>query len=130
MKEKNIPEIFNIGEINPYGKFFTGKTYLNMLVEKDDVFNAPIGNVTFEPNAKTNWHKHSGGQILLITAGNGCYQERGKEIQPLKQGDVVKIAPNVEHWHGATKDSWFSHIAIETNTPNNQVTWLEGVIDK
>ena len=69
--------------------------------ENDAVFNAPIGNVTFEPGARTNWHKHSGGQILLVIAGEGRYQERGKPAQVTRKGDVVRIASNVEHWYGA-----------------------------
>ena len=87
-KELNQP--FAKGEINPYNKFFTGITHLNMLVTRDNVFNSSIGNVTFDKGARTNWHKHSGGQILLVTAGEGRYQEKGKEIQILKAGDVVK----------------------------------------
>lgn len=129
MKDKNIDTIFAMGEENPYGKFFTGKTYLNMLSQGDEVFNAPIGNVTFEPGARTNWHKHSGGQILLVLAGEGRYQERGKEIRILHKGDVVRIAPDVEHWHGAAPDSWFTHISLETNVPNNKAQWLEPVSD-
>ena len=120
---------FEKGEINPYGEFFTGETHLNMLVSKDDVFNSSIGNVTFEKGARTNWHKHSGGQILLVTMGVGRYQERNKEIQELKKGDVVKIPPNVEHWHGAAPNSEFAHISIETNIPNNVTTWLDKVSD-
>lgn len=120
---------FKKGEINPYGEFFTGETHLNMLVSKDDVFNSSIGNVTFEKGARTNWHKHSGGQILLVTMGVGRYQERNKEIQELKKGDVVKIPPNVEHWHGAAPNSEFAHISIETNIPNNVTTWLDKVSD-
>ena len=85
---------------------------------------------TFEKGARTNWHKHSGGQILLVTAGEGRYQEQGKEIQILKPGDVVRIAPDVIHWHGAAPDSMFSHISIETNLPDNSTTWLEPVTDK
>lgn len=129
MKKSEIDTIFKQGEINPYGQYFTGQTYLNMLSNNDKVFNAPIGNVTFEPGARTNWHKHSGGQILLVSGGEGRFQERGKEIQVLHKGDVVRIAPNVEHWHGAAPDSWFVHISVETNVPNNQVTWLEPVSD-
>lgn len=129
-KNENINIVFEEGEKNPYGKFFTGQTYLKMLVEKDDIFNSSIGNVTFEPGARTNWHKHSGGQILLVIDGEGRYQEKGKEIQILKKGDVVKIAPDVEHWHGASPDSWFTHISIETNIPNNTATWLEPVSDE
>lgn len=120
---------FEKGEINPYSEFFTGETHLNMLVSKDDVFNSSIGNVTFEKGARTNWHKHSGGQILLVTMGVGRYQERNKEIQELKRGDVVKIPPNVEHWHGAAPNSEFAHISIETNIPNNVTTWLDKVSD-
>ena len=127
-EELNQP--FVKGEINPYSKFFTGTTHLNMLVTRDDVFNSSIGNVTFDKGARTNWHKHSGGQILLVTAGEGRYQEKGKEIRILKKGDVVKIPPNVEHWHGAAPDSEFAHISIEPNIPNNQTTWLDPVTDK
>lgn len=130
MKKSQIDTIFEQGEKNPYGKYFTGQTYLTMLSENDAVFNAPIGNVTFEPGARTNWHKHTGGQILLVTGGEGRYQERGQEIRILKKGDVVRIAPTVEHWHGAAPDSWFTHISIETNVPNNQSIWLEPVTNE
>lgn len=127
-KELNQP--FAKGDVNPFSKYFTGTTHLNMLVTKDDVWNSSIGNVTFDKGARTNWHKHSGGQILLVTAGEGRYQEKGKEIQILKAGDVVKIPPNVEHWHGAAPDSEFAHISIEPNIPNNQTTWLDAVTDE
>lgn len=127
---QNLEQPFAQGEINPYGKFFTGTTYLSRLVEKDDIWNSSIANVTFEPGARTNWHKHSGGQLLLVTSGEGRYQEKGKDIQILKKGYVVKIPPNVEHWHGAAPNSWFAHISIEPNIPNNSVTWLEPVTDK
>ena len=126
MANNNI-QPFKKGEINPYSEFFTGETHLNMLVKKDEIFNSSIGNVTFKKGARTNWHKHSGGQILLVTMGVGRYQERNKEIQELKKGDVVKIPPNVEHWHGAAPNSEFAHISIETNIPNNVTTWLEKV---
>lgn len=126
----DLNQPFAQGEINPYSKFFTGITHLNMLVVRDEVFNSSIGNVTFDKGARTNWHKHSGGQILLVTAGEGRYQEKGKEIQILKKGDVVKIPPNVEHWHGAAPNNEFAHISIETNIPNNETTWLEAVTDK
>ena len=92
MKKAPIDTIFPQGEPNPYGKFFTGQTYLSRLSAKDDVFNAPLANVTFEPGARTNWHKHSGGQILLVLAGEGRYQERGQNIRTLKKGDVVRIS--------------------------------------
>lgn len=129
-KQSAFDTVFPQGEINPYNKYFTGTTYLTMLSGRDDVFNAPIGSVTFEPGARTNWHKHSGGQILLVTAGEGRYQERGDSLVVIKKGDVVRIAPDVEHWHGASPDSWFAHISLETNIPDNQVTWLEQVTDE
>lgn len=129
MTQAPIDTIFAQGEKNPYGKFFTGQTYLTMLNSNDPVFNAPVGNVTFEPGARTNWHRHSGGQILLVLAGEGRYQERGKAVQVLHKGDVVRIAPDIEHWHGAAPASWFTHISIETNAPQNQVTWLEEVTE-
>ena len=127
---KELQQPFEKGELNPYGKFFTGTTHLKMLVTKDDIWNSSIGNVTFDAGARTNWHKHSGGQILLVTAGEGRYQERGKEIQILKKGDVVKIAPDVEHWHGASPEKEFVHISIEPNLPKNKTIWLESVTDK
>lgn len=136
METKNIQESeefkqpFSQGELNPYSKFFTGTTYLFRLSEKDDIWNSSIANVTFDKGARTNWHKHSGGQILLVTAGEGRYQERGKEIRILKPGDVVRIPLNIEHWHGAAPNSKLSHISIETNLPNNETTWLESVSDK
>lgn len=127
--ENIVQQPFSQGEINPYSEYFTGVTHLNMLVQKDEMWNSSIGNVTFEKGARTNWHKHSGGQILLVTAGEGRYQEKGKEIQILKTGDVVKIPKDVVHWHGAAPDCEFAHISIETNIPNNQTTWLKKVSD-
>ncbi|MBO5011025.1 MAG: cupin domain-containing protein [Elusimicrobiaceae bacterium] len=130
MKKSPIDTVFAQGEINPYGKFFTGQTYLTMLSAADPVFNAPIGNVTFEPGARTHWHKHAGGQILLVLNGEGRYRERGREIQILKKGDVVRIPADVEHWHGAAPDSWFVHISVETNPSKGPATWLEAVTDE
>lgn len=101
MKKAPIDTVFEQGEPNPYGKFFTGQTYLKRLSANDNVWNSSLANVTFEPKARTNWHKHSGGQILLVLDGEGRYQERGKEVQIIKKGDVVRIPLNVEHWHGA-----------------------------
>ena len=100
-----------------------------MLSHKDDIWNSSIGNVTFEPGARTNWHKHSGGQILLVLAGEGRYQERGGDVRVLRPGDVVRIPLDVEHWHGAAPGAWFTHISVETNLPDNQTTWLEPVGD-
>lgn len=129
-KQQNIDTIFPRGEENPYGQYFTGQTYLSRLSANDTTWNSSISNVTFEPEARTHWHMHSGGQILMVIAGVGRYQEEGKEIQALKKGDVIRIAPDVKHWHGAAPNSWFNHISIETNLPNNQVSWLEPVTNE
>lgn len=90
-----------------------------------------IGNVTFEPGCRNNWHiHHKGGQILLVTNGRGYYQEWGKPVQELKPGDVVNIPPEVKHWHGAAKDSWFCHLAIEVPAKDASNEWLEPVSDE
>ena len=92
-----------------------------------------VANVTFEPACRNNWHIHrgekGGGQILLVTGGRGWYQEWDKEAQELHTGDVVAIPAGVKHWHGAAKDSWFSHIAIEVPGENTSNEWLEPVSD-
>ena len=85
--------------------------------------------MTFEPGCRTFWHKHTGGQILLVLAGEGLYQERGKPARRIKKGDVVQIAPDVEHWHGACAKHPMTHISIETNAPNNKAIWLEAVTE-
>lgn len=122
--------IFEKGEENPFGQFFVGKSYLNMLSMEGVV----IGNVTFEPGCRNNWHIHhadnGGGQILLCTGGKGWYQEFGKEPKPLKAGDVVYIPAEVKHWHGAAKDSWFVHIAVEVPGENTSNEWCEAVSDE
>ncbi len=113
-----------------YAKFFVGKSYLNPL----NSTGLSINNVTFEPGCRNNYHIHhakkGGGQILLCTDGEGYYKEEGKEVRKLFPGDVVYIAPNVKHWHGATKDSWFSHIAIEVPGEECSNEWLEPVSDE
>jgi quercetin dioxygenase-like cupin family protein/alkylhydroperoxidase/carboxymuconolactone decarboxylase family protein YurZ len=105
---------------------FIGTAWIAPLsVEKE--LNTPMFNVTFEPGCRNSWHRHSGGQILIATAGVGYYQEKGQTARRLFPGDIVEIAPNVEHWHGAAPDSWFAHVAIECNPGNNEVTWLSSV---
>lgn len=93
-----------------------------------------IGNVTFEPGCRNNWHTHhakkGGGQILLCTAGRGWYQEWGKPAQQLHPGDVVKIPAGVKHWHGAAKDSWFAHLSVEVPGEETSNEWLEPVDDQ
>lgn len=120
--------IFGFGELNPYGKYFTGKSYLNPITTENGV---PMYNVTFEPKCRNNWHiHHKGGQILLVTAGRGWYQAWGEEPRELKAGDVVNIPAEVKHWHGAAKDSWFTHIAVEVPSEGGSNEWLEPVTDE
>ena len=118
------------GENTAYAQYFVGTSYLSIL-SKEQVF---IGNVTFEPGCRNNWHIHrstrGGGQILLVTAGRGWYQEWGKPAQELHPGDVVNIPANVKHWHGAAKDSWFAHLAFEIPGENTSNEWLEPVTDE
>ena len=115
---------------NPVPKeYFTGAAFLTPLVAKDSNNEYVIGNVSFEPGARTNWHMHPKGQNLLIVEGNGFYQEKGKPARALKQGDVVIIPANVEHWHGASPDSHFTHIAITNYKGEQSVTWLLPVTD-
>jgi quercetin dioxygenase-like cupin family protein len=108
---------------------FTGTVWLNYLAENDTTYNVNIGSVTFEPGARTNWHLHKGGQILLVTKGKGLYQQKGEPIKIIKEGDVVKCPPNIEHWHGATKTDAMTHIAIGTNTNIGGAVWLKPVSD-
>jgi quercetin dioxygenase-like cupin family protein len=109
---------------------FTGTAWLQMLVSNDSVYNTSIGNVTFEPGARTNWHKHPGGQILLVTDGRGYYQEKGKPAQLIQKGDIIRIPPDTEHWHGAAPNSGLTHIAISPNTDKGSVVWLQPVTDE
>jgi quercetin dioxygenase-like cupin family protein len=108
---------------------FTGNVWVQMLVT-DKEYNCPVYNVTFEPGARTKWHSHPGGQILLVTGGNGFYQEEGKPAQSLKEGSVVKIPPNVKHWHGASKNSYFVHVGISTNPNLGDAEWFGPVTDQ
>lgn len=125
--------IFGLGEENKtYEKYFVGKSYLKLLSSPKDPI--VISNVTFEPGCRNNWHKHNakkgGGQVLICVDGYGYYQEEGKEAINLKPGDIVEIKPGVKHWHGARKDSWFSHLAFEIPGEETSNEWLEQVSDE
>ncbi len=125
--------IFGTGNANiDYAKYFIGESFLNPLTDpKSGLFAA---NVSFEPGCRNNWHIHhaksGGGQLLICTAGEGWYQEEGKEALSLKEGSVVMILANVKHWHGAKIDSWFSHIAVEVPGIDCQNEWCEPVSDE
>ena len=105
---------------------FSGEVWLKMLTGMP----CPVANVTFAPACRNNWHTHRGGQILLVTAGRGYYQEWGKEARELRAGDVVEIPAEVKHWHGAAPDSWFSHIAMEIHPELGPATWIEPVSEE
>lgn len=133
MKKEEVPQnisSFPIGKENAgFEQYFTGKSWLAPLTGNKDL-NVPMFNVTFEPGCRNNWHSHTGGQILIAVGGVGYYQERGKAARRLLPGDLVEIAPDIEHWHGAAPDSWFSHLAVECNPQTNKNTWLERVDDQ
>ena len=121
--------VFPIGAPNDaYAQYFIGQSYLA------PVSTAQVGifNVTFEPGCRNNWHnaKKGGGQILVCVAGRGYYQECGKEAVELKPGDCINIPEGVKHWHGAAKDSWFSHLAVEVPGEDGTNEWLEAVTDE
>lgn len=113
---------------------FTGTVWVQQLIEPDSAFNIPVGYVTFEPGARSHWHSHAGGQVLLALGGIGYYQERGigppkRPIQILRKGDAVKCPPNVPHWHGASPTEAFMQVAITPNTARGRVTWMKPVTD-
>ncbi len=120
--------VFGLGDTNDaYAEYFVGQSYLKRV----NTEGVSIANVTFEPGCRNNWHIHhadkNGGQILLVTAGNGWYCEWGKSAKALKAGDSVYIKTGIKHWHGATSDSWFSHLSVEIPGENASNEWLEPV---
>ena len=128
LEELKKNSIFAVGGENvDYAQYFDGMSYLNMLSLKQVI----VGNVTFEPACRNHWHIHhaseGGGQMLLVTAGRGWYQEWGQPAQELHPGDVVNIPPEVKHWHGAAPDSWFAHVAIEVPAEGASNEWCEPV---
>ncbi len=138
MKYENKTEfeqanIFGTGAPNDaYAQYFSGQSYLNPLTNDESGLFA--ANVSFEPGCRNNWHIHhaskGGGQLLICTAGEGWYKEDGKKAVSLHEGSVVSIPANVKHWHGAKKDSWFSHIAVEVPGKDCSNEWCEPVTDE
>ena len=126
--------MFGMGEPNTaYAKYFIGNSYLKPLAKSEES-KISISNVTFEPRCRNNWHIHhaksGGGQMLICVEGEGWYQEEGKPAQSLHPGDVVIIPANVKHWHGAKKDSWFSHLAVEVPGEETSNEWCEPVTNE
>lgn len=136
LDKKEFDKANKFGTGNPndaFAKYFVGNSFLNPLTNPKDtaVF---LANVTFEPGCRNNWHIHhaksGGGQLLICTAGEGWYQEEDKDAIELKEGSVITIPPEVKHWHGAKKDSWFSHIAVEVPGEETSNEWCEEVSDE
>ena len=125
--------VFGTGNANTaYAQYFIGESFLNPLTNPEN--GLFLANVTFEPGCRNNWHIHhatkGGGQLLVCTAGEGWYQEEGKEVVSLVPGTVLTIPAEVKHWHGAKKESWFSHIAVEVPGENCSNEWCEPVSDE
>jgi quercetin dioxygenase-like cupin family protein len=126
---KKLEEIFPKGEKGS-NDLFTGNAYPTALVDADSVYNTLVGNVYFEPGARSHWHSHPAGQILIITDGIGYHQIEGKEIEIIKKGDIVKCPPNVKHWHGASADVGLQQLYIIPNTNKGIVEWKEPVTNE
>lgn len=136
LDKKEFDKANKFGTGNPndaFAKYFVGNSFLNPLTNPKDT-TVFLANVTFEPGCRNNWHIHhaksGGGQLLICTAGEGWYQEEGKDAIELKEGSVITIPPEVKHWHGAKKDSWFSHIAVEVPGEETSNQWCEEVSDE
>lgn len=127
----NFRQLYPLGTKLPEAsaKNFIGQAYIAPITVNREL-NVPMSNVTFEPRCRNNWHYHKGGQILVASAGIGYYQEKGKPARRLYPGDIVEIAPDVIHWHGAAPDSWFAHVAVSCNPQTNEAVWLSPVGEK
>ena len=121
--------IFPKGELGSVENF-TGKAWNIGLVANDTVYYTIVGNVYFEPQARSNWHLHPSGQILIVTDGVGYYQEKGQPRQILRKGEVIKCPPGIMHWHGASLDTSMQQIYILPKTEKGIVIWLRKVTDE
>lgn len=127
---KGIDPLHPKGEQKLPADRFTGDAYLTPLLARDATNDFSMGSVCFERDARTNWHVHPRGQVLIVTAGEGLYQEEGKPAQLIRKGDVVNIPARVKHWHGASAHSPMTHIAITNYDGDKSVDWLEAVSDE
>lgn len=135
MAQTESDENYNMSTIQPKGNEvsggnFIGTVWVNMIVEPDDNLNTVAGKVIFEPKARTNWHSHAGGQILIVTDGVGYYQEEGKPIKVIRKGDVIKAPANVQHWHGASPEHSMTHNAIVPDLDEGRTSWSNPVTDE
>jgi len=129
MKTEDSTPLFQKGNPLPTD-WFSGNAFLTMLITRDQNNEFSIGSVTFEPKARTNWHTHPKGQVLIVTEGEGLYQEKGKAAQKITKGDVLNIPENVVHWHGATATTKMVHLALTNYKGEEQVQWLQPVDDE
>ena len=129
MKDEIKSSLFPKGNKLP-NDWFSGNAFLHLLLAKDQNNEFSLGSVTFEPGARTHWHTHPKGQVLMVTDGEGFYQRKGSLAQALKKGDVVNIPENVEHWHGASANSQLVHIALTNYKGEENVEWLQPVSDE
>lgn len=129
VKETNnkVSAIFPKGNKGPE-KLFTGNAY-NFGFNLDSTYTTVAGNVYFEPGARSNWHSHPGGQVLIITDGVGYHQLEGEPVQIIKKGDIIQCPPNVRHWHGASAETGLQQIYMVPNTEKGVVNWMEPVTD-
>ncbi|MGZ5135196.1 MAG: cupin domain-containing protein [Flavitalea sp.] len=127
--ENEVQTIFPKGELGP-AKNFIGRAWNYGLVANDTTYSTVVGNVYFEPGARSNWHTHPSGQILIITDGKGYHQIKGQPKQVIRKGDVVKCPPNLEHWHGASPDTALQQMYILPKTEKGIVQWLQPVTDE
>ncbi|MTI28730.1 (R)-mandelonitrile lyase [Fulvivirga kasyanovii] len=127
--ENKLDAIFPQGQKGP-AEYFTGNAYNYGLVPMDSTYTTLVGNVYFEPGARSNWHTHPAGQILIITAGKGYHQIEGEPVEVLQKGDVIKCPPNKKHWHGASPDTGMQQMYIVPNTEKGVVNWMEPVSDE
>lgn len=128
MSEVKSNSIFPLGDV-AHTEHFTGEVHAKILLSDDSLFQCSIFSVTFEKGARTNWHKHPSGQILLVLEGEGLHQIKGEPIQVIRKGEVAFCPPNIEHWHGASPHSRMNHVAINPNTERGLVEWKERVTD-
>ena len=129
-QDKSAKSKSGVGNQTDASSHFTGNTSVKMYTDAKNGLDCSVGSVSFEPGARTNWHSHGGGQILLITEGTAFYQEKGKAKQILHQGDIVTCLAGVEHWHGASPDQRMTHTAIGPNADKGTVIWLGKVDDE
>lgn len=135
MAQTGSDENYNMSSIQPKGNEvsggnFTGTVWVNMIVEPDDNFNTVAGKVMFEQMARTNWHSHAGGQILIVTESIGYYQEEGKPIQVIRKGDVIKAPANIPYLHGGSLKQSMTHTAIVPDLDEGRTNWAGPVTDE